>query len=90
MPYPGWRNHHTKEFSKVDKESRVLYEMGELPLDTKRKRVEASEEEKKLKLDDVLIEMKKMYEDGATDDEVFKRFPKHSLNYGEKIKSMVS
>lgn len=88
LPYSGWKNHHVKEFSKVDKGSLVLYENGELPQDTKRKRVEASEEEKKLKLDDILKQMRIMYEDETfTDDDVFQRFPKFSLMYGEKIKS---
>lgn len=87
LPYSGWRNHHIKEFSKVNKDERSLYEMGELPPDLKRKRVEASEEEKKRKLDDILVEMKDMYETGVDDDVVFNKFPKHSLMYGEKLKS---
>ena len=61
--------------------------MGELPRDAKRKRVEESEEEKKLKLDDILKEMRKMYEANEDDDAVFERFPKHTLQYGEKLKS---
>ena len=86
LPYSGWKKHHTKEFSKVDQEKCVLLEFGELPVDLKRTRVEASEEEKKRKIDDILIEMKEMYEKGE-DDECFKKFPKHSLMYGEKLKS---
>lgn len=31
--------------------------------------------------------MKKLYEEGKTDDEVFEQFPKYSLQYGEKLKS---
>ena len=31
LPYTGWRNHHTKEFSKVDPEKCILLEMGTLP-----------------------------------------------------------
>lgn len=61
--------------------------MGELPQDLKRKRVDASEEEKKLKLDDILKEIRVMYENDEDDDAVFNRFPKYSLLYGEKIKS---
>lgn len=87
LPYSGWKAHHIKEFSKVDPAKLYLFEEGELPQDTKRRRVEASEEEKKLKLDDILKEMKVMYEDGKDDEEVFKRFPKHSLQWGEKLKS---
>lgn len=61
--------------------------MGELPADLKRKRVDPSEEEKKLKLDDILKEIRVMYEAEETDEDVFNRFPKYSLLYGEKIKS---
>lgn len=87
LPYSGWKSHHIKEFSKVDPEQRCLYEMGELPQDLKRKRVEASEGEKKLKLDEVLKEMKKDMEDGVEDEKIFERFPKSFLQWGEKLKS---
>ena len=51
-------------FSKVSPEKLVIYEAGDLPKDTKRKRIEeASEEEKKLKLDDVLKIMRQLFED---------------------------
>nr|UQB76437.1 nonstructural protein [Flumine parvovirus 16] len=87
LPYAGWRNHHIKEFSKVDPTKGLLFERGELPQDLKRKRVDPSEEEKKLKLDDILKEMRNMYEKEIDDEEVFKRFPKYTLMYGEKLKS---
>nr|QKK82950.1 hypothetical protein 2 [Trichosanthes kirilowii parvo-like virus] len=87
LPYAGWRNHHIKEFSKLDKDKTVLFERGELPQDLKRKRVDPSEEEKKLSLDECLKKMRTMYEQGDGDDVVFDRFPKYSLQYGEKIKS---
>jgi len=87
LPYSGWRNHHAKEFSKVDKSKPVLLELGELPKDPKRKRAEASEEEKKLTLDEILRTMKVMVDDGVDDDMIFERFPKFSLQYLEKIKS---
>nr|QJI53843.1 MAG: replication protein [Parvo-like hybrid virus UC4] len=86
LPYSGWRNHHIKDFSKVDQQELILFEAGELPKDAKRQRVEASEEEKKRKLDDILIEMRGMLEE-EKEDECFTRFPKHYLTYGEKIKS---
>lgn len=82
----GWKNHHTKAFSKVDPNKLVLFETGTLPTDLKRQRVEASEEEKKRKIDEILIEMKGMLEEGK-DDECFNKFPKHTLMYGEKLKS---
>jgi len=86
LPYSGWRNHHIKEFSKVDKQELVLFEAGELPKDIKRQRIEASEEEKKRKLDDILIEMRTMLQE-EKDEDCFVKFPKHYLTYGEKIKS---
>ena len=86
LPYTGWKAHHTKEFSKIDKGKVCLYEMGELPQDLKRKRVEESEEEKKLKIDEILVIMKDMFEKDE-EDECFKRFPKHYLQWGEKLKS---
>ena len=87
LPYKGWRDHHIKPFSKVSAEKLVLYEAGDLPKDTKRKRVEeASEEEKKLKIDEILIIMKQMFEEGK-EEEVFERFPKNYLQWGEKLKS---
>lgn len=86
LPYSGWKNHHIKEFSKVDPEKLLLFEDGQLPQDLRKQRVEASEEEKKRKIDDILIEMKDMLEKGE-DDECFVKFPKHTLMYGEKLKS---
>lgn len=86
LPYKGWRDHHIKPFSKVSPEELVIYEAGDLPKDTKRKREEASEEEKKLKIDEILVIMKEMFEEGK-EEEVFTRFPKNYLQWGEKLKS---
>jgi hypothetical protein len=86
LPYSGWKTHHTKEFSKVDAGKVCLYEMGELPQDLKRKRVEEGEEEKKLKVDEILVIMKNMLEEDK-EDECFTRFPKNYLQWGEKLKS---
>lgn len=91
LPYAGWRNHHAKEDSKLDPSEPVLYEMGILPQDkvvpeaqvTKR-----SPEEKKRKLDDIIVEMRQLIEDNK-DDEAFKKFPRNYLTYGEKIKAIV-
>lgn len=89
LPYSGWRTHHVKEFSKVDPTKPILYENGELPKDVKEKaKISASNEEKKRKLDDILIEMKEMLTNG-NEDECFKKFPRNFLTYGEKIKAMV-
>lgn len=89
LPYQGWRDHHVKEFSKLDPEKTIVYEFGELPKDIKEKKViVASNEEKKRKLDEILIEMKGMISEG-NEDEAFKKFPRNYLTYGEKIKAMV-
>lgn len=87
LPYKGWRDHHIKPFSKVTPDELVLYEAGDLPKDQKRKRVEESEEEKKLTVNEMLIIMKNMLEDGKDDEEIFTRFPKNFLQWGEKLKS---
>lgn len=89
LPYSGWRKHHVKEESKVDPRCLVLFEEGSLPQDMKRQAVEMGPEEKKRKLDDILIEMRGMIEDGKS-DEAWKKFPRNFLTYGEKIKAMVS
>lgn len=88
LPYSGWRNHHIKEFSKVNPAAAIIYEAGILPMDSKEKAVTASSEEKKRKLDEILIEMKEMITDGKEDD-AFKKFPRNYLTYGEKIKAMI-
>ena len=90
LPYKGWRDHHTKTLTKVNPEEPVLFEFGTLPKDNAdtpqfQKR---SDEEKKRKLDEILIEMKTMYEEGK-DDEAFRKFPRTALQYGEKIKAML-
>ncbi len=87
LPYSGWRNHHIKAFSKVDQAGLCLFEKGELPQDLKRKRVEASEGEKKLKLDEVLKVMKNDLVEGVDDDVIFEKYPKTFLMWGEKLKS---
>lgn len=89
LPYQGWKDHHTKEYSKRNKEQLCIYENGTLPIDVKaRAKLEAGPEEKKRKLDEILIEMKDMFEKGE-DEQAWKKFPKNYLTYGEKIKSML-
>lgn len=88
LPYSGWKNHHIKEFSKIDKSKCCLYEMGTLPEDLKRKRVEASEEEKKLTTDGILINMRTMLEEGK-DEDAFQKYPRTFLQYGERLKAMI-
>ena len=71
----------------MDQAGLCLYEKGELPQDLKRKRVEASEGEKKLKLDEVLKVMKNDLVEGVDDDVIFEKYPKTFLMWGEKLKS---
>lgn len=91
LPMSGWKSHHTKEFSKVDPGKCIIYEMGTLPADhapvgqTFAKR---SEEEKKRKIDEVLIDMRQLIEQDK-EDEAWKKFPRTFLQYGEKIKAMI-
>lgn len=89
LPYSGWKTHHTKVESKVDQSKLILYEEGTLPADRGEKQeiVKRSDAEKKRKLDDIIIEMKGLIEEGK-DDEAFTKFPRNYLTYGEKIKAM--
>lgn len=89
-PYSGWRAHHIKEFSKVDKSRLSLLELGELPRDPEVSRfTKRSDEEKKRKIDDVLIDLRTLIEEGR-EKEAFTKYPRNYLQYGEKIKALVS
>lgn len=89
LPYAGWREHHIKEFSKLDPGKLILFEQGELPKDNKTKEiVKRSELEKKRKVDEVLIDMRTMLENGK-DEEAFAKYPRNFLIYGSRIKAMV-
>lgn len=88
LPFSGWKQHHTKEATKVPGE-RILYEIGVLPTDVGTvSYVKRSDEEKKRKLDDIIIEMKGMIESG-NEDQAFTKFPKNYLTYGQKLKAMI-
>lgn len=91
LPYSGWVKHHTKKESKLDEHSLMLYEYGTCPQDKVEQSAQItkrSETEKKRKLDEIIIEMKEMIENGQ-DDEAFKKFPRNYLTYGEKLKSII-
>lgn len=91
LPYAGWITHHKKLETKVNPEQLVLFEYGTLPQDKVNPEAQIakrSDEEKKRKLDEIIIEMKDMIEKGE-DAEAFKKFPRNYLTYGEKIKSMI-
>lgn len=89
LPYSGWRSHHIKEFSKVDKSRVSELELGELPVDEVKKKVVASENEKKRKVDEILIDMRTLIEKGE-DKEAYNKYPRNYLIYGERIKAMVT
>jgi hypothetical protein len=91
LPYSGWKNHHCKEFSKVDTNGCILYEMGSLPKDHAIQGetfVKRSDEEKKRKIDEVLIDMRGMMESGK-ETEAWAKYPRTYLQYGEKIKALL-
>lgn len=91
LPYSGWKKHHTKELTKINS-TLSLYEYGTLPEDKPSQAatvVKRSEAEKKRKLDEIIIEMKGMIEEGR-EAEAFTKFPRNYLTYGEKLKAMVA
>lgn len=89
LTYEGWRTHHIKLHSKKDPEQLMIYESGTLPTDTRKRTItEAGPEEKKQKLDTILINMREMLEKGE-DELAWNTYPKNYLTYGEKIKSML-
>lgn len=88
LPYSGWRNHHIKEFSKVDASKPIILELGELPKD-EGKVVKASDEEKKRKINDILIDMRSLLEENKS-EEAFRKYPRNYLIYGERVKAMVT
>jgi hypothetical protein len=89
LPYAGWRAHHTKEYSKVDQASLVIFEAGELPRDQGEKRkLERSDAEKKETTDTVLKRIRTLLEEGK-DSEAFELYPRNFITYGERIKALI-
>jgi hypothetical protein len=92
LPYAGWRDHHTKEHSKIDQTARIIFEAGELPADTgkgiKRTFTTRSDQEKKQTTDEVLRKMRKLYEEGR-DEDCFEQYPRNTLLYGERLKALI-
>lgn len=89
FPYSGWRKHHLKEFSKVDPNKLSIFENGELPADINKKKVEKSHEEKKRKVDEILIDMRDMLDRGE-DSEAFKKYPRNYLLYSARLKATLA
>lgn len=90
LPYSGWKNHHIKEYSKVDETKCLLLEMGSLPEDKVNNQtiVKRSDEEKKRKIDEVLVDMRGMLENGH-EEEAFRKYPRSFIQYGEKLKALI-
>ena len=93
LPMSGWRDHHIKEFSKVvhtTPEGLIIFEEGELPRDTNKRTAPTlrSENEKKMKTDDVIKDMRRLLEEGKA-DEAFSLYPRNYMQYAEKLKSMI-
>ena len=92
LPYAGWVSHHKKVQTKVDENKLVLFEEGYVPQDKTNISAQVqkrSDEEKKRKLDDIILEMRGMIENGK-EDEAFRKFPRNYLTYGEKLKALIS
>jgi len=90
LPYDGWKSHHTKEFSKKDPTQTLVLELGELPTGKRKAQVTLrSETEKKMKTDAVILDIRRLIEDGKS-DEAFEKYPRNFMMYGEKIKAMVN
>lgn len=91
LSYTGWRDHHTKVFSKINAEELVLFEKGTLPQEQGNKSFyqRRSELEKKSSVDQVIISIRKLLEEGK-DAEAFEKYPRNFLMYGEKIKSLIT
>ena len=92
LPYSGWKEHHTKVKTKEDEKSLVLFEYGDIPQDkpnTTAQVTKRSDQEKKRKLDEIIMEMRADIEAG-NDEEAFRKFPRNYLTYGEKIKALIS
>lgn len=93
LPYTGWKEHHIKEFSKIDPtaaDGLTLLEYGELPRDSEKRKGPTlrSPLEKKLKTDEIIKDMRKLLEEGKA-DEAFEKYPRNYMQYGEKLKSMI-
>lgn len=92
LPYAGWKDHHTKLATKIDTSPKglTILELGELPKDTNKRKEPTfrSDNEKRMKVDDILIDMRKLIEDNK-EEEAWKLYPRNYLQYGEKLKSII-
>lgn len=89
LPVSGWIEHHKKVETKVDPEVVELFSHGEPPKDTNtiaQTVVKRSEQEKKRKIDDIILEMSGLIDQGK-EEECHTKFPRAALDYVEKIKA---
>ena len=93
LPYSGWKKHHLKEDTKIDKGCLCIMEHGELPADRQFKRENhfavRSDNEKKMKTDDILIHMRQLMENGE-ENKAWELYPRNYLMYGDKIKTRLT
>ena len=90
LPYSGWREHHIKPESKINT-THLLFEYGSLPDDkphSSAQVVKRSDDEKKRKLDEIIMDIKTLIEENK-EEEAFRKFPRNYLTYGEKIKAAI-
>ena len=91
LPYAGWRNHHIKKFSKIDKDEILIFEAGELPKDEGKgikRKTEPSELEKKETTDTILKKIRTMLEEDQ-DEQAFQLYPRTFIQYGERLKTLI-
>lgn len=89
LPYAGWRAHHTKEHSKVDASSTLIYEAGELPKDVGEKRKIVRSDAEKKETTDVIIKKIRTLLEQDMDEEAFNLYPRTYMQWGEKIKTLI-
>lgn len=84
--FTGWRNHHSKDRTKVGKEL-VAYEAGEAPKEYGNQLLKRGEAGK-MKQDDMLREIMQLFSQGKK-DQAFQDFPALTLRYHAQITALV-
>ena len=86
LTYKGWKDHHSKTFTKVDPTVPILFEAGTLPADAQA--TKRSAEEAKLGTDETIRKIRTLLEEGK-EEEALDKYPRNYLMYGEKLKTML-
>lgn len=84
--FTGWRNHHTKERTKVGKDI-IAYEAGEAPKEYGNQLI-AKGTVGKMKQDDMLREIMSLFAQGKK-DQAFQEYPALTLRYHAQITALV-